>query len=134
MQIIKQCICGSYREKAGLSTSRISATHYPYVGCFAFVTISVRNNEICGIAGYLEHSEHRMISQPQHDPTYKLLLYVRNSIEILLNLNVKTSEILAQNAKIVKNVFGNHTLIGDSRTLLTALDVSNIKKQMLQKN
>ncbi|KAF0487088.1 hypothetical protein F8M41_022615 [Gigaspora margarita] len=26
MQIIKQCICGSYKEKAGLSTSQVLAT------------------------------------------------------------------------------------------------------------
>ncbi|CAG8606515.1 18867_t:CDS:1, partial [Gigaspora rosea] len=40
--------------------------------------------------------------------------------------------ILAQNARIVKNVFGNHILIGNSRVLLTAIDITNIKKQMLQ--
>ncbi|CAG8752452.1 16313_t:CDS:1, partial [Racocetra persica] len=57
-----------------------------------------------------------------------------SSIENLLSLNVKTSDILAQNARIVKNVFGNHILIGNSRVLLTAIDITNIKKQILQKS
>ncbi|CAG8825949.1 40567_t:CDS:2, partial [Gigaspora margarita] len=73
-------------------------------------------------------------SRPQTDPLYKLLLYVKNSVENLLNLNVRTLDILVQNAKIVKNVFGNHTIIGYNRTLLTAMDIVNIKNQMIKKN
>ncbi|CAG8851150.1 28339_t:CDS:1, partial [Racocetra persica] len=131
--IVKQCICGSYRDKVVTSGSRISAARYLYVGCLAFVTISLRNNEVCGAAGYLNHSEQCVTSQPQRDPQYKLLPYVRKSVENLLNLNVRTPDILAQNARIVKNVFENCTLIGNFRTLLTAMDITNIKKQMLQK-
>ncbi|CAG8550407.1 34429_t:CDS:2 [Racocetra persica] len=132
--IVKQCICGSYHEKEIASGSRVTTACYPYVGCLAFVTISLRNNEICDIAGYLEHFEQCVISRPQRDPPYRLLLYIRSSVENLLSLNVKTLDILAQNARIVKNVFGNHTLIGNSRVLLTAMDITNIKKQILQKS
>ncbi|CAG8827083.1 20066_t:CDS:2, partial [Cetraspora pellucida] len=114
------------------SGSRIPAARYPYVGCLAFVTIFLRNNEICGIAGYLKHSDQCVISQPQCDPPYRLLPYVKKSVENLLGLNVRTSDILAQNARIVKNVFRNYTLIGNFRTLLTAMDITNIKKQMLR--
>ncbi|CAG8544771.1 12618_t:CDS:2 [Cetraspora pellucida] len=55
--IVKQCINRSYREKNTTSTSRATVTCYPYVGCLAFASIFLRNDEICGIAGYLEHSE-----------------------------------------------------------------------------
>lgn len=130
--IVKQCICGSYRDKMVASGSRISAARYPYVECLAFASIFLRNNEICGIAGYLNYSEQCVTSQPQRDPPYRLLPYVRKSVENLLNLNVKTPDILAQNARIVKNVFGNRTLIGNFRTLLTATDITNIKKQVLR--
>ncbi|RIB26985.1 hypothetical protein C2G38_2161739 [Gigaspora rosea] len=86
-KVIKQCMCGSYREKATPSNSRASAARYSYV-----------------------------------------------SAENLLNLNVQTCDILAQNAKTVKNIFGGHTLIDNSRTLLTAMDIVNIRKQIIQKN
>ncbi|CAG8847325.1 720_t:CDS:1, partial [Racocetra persica] len=105
--IVKQCICGSYREKVVAPGSRVSTARYLYVGCLAFVTISLRNDEICGIAGYLEYSNQCIISQPQNDPQYKLLPYIKKSVENLLSLNVRTSDILAQNARIVKNVFKN---------------------------
>ncbi|CAG8801928.1 6563_t:CDS:2 [Gigaspora rosea] len=116
------------------SGSRVSTARYPYVVCLAFVTISLCNNEICGIGGYLNHSKQCVISQLQHDPTYRLLPYMKKSVKNLLSLNVRTSDILAQNARTVKNVFRNHTLIGNSRTLLTAMDITNIKKQMLKTN
>ncbi|RIB29309.1 hypothetical protein C2G38_2155720 [Gigaspora rosea] len=133
-KVIKQCMCGSYREKATTSNSRASAACYSYVRCFAFATMFIRNNEICAVAGYLEHSKQCTASQPQRDPTYKLLLYIKQSAENLLNLNVRTCDILAQNAKTVKNIFGGHTLIDNSRTLLTAMDIVNIRKQIIQKN
>jgi hypothetical protein len=59
---------------------------------------------------------------------------VKESVENLLSLNVSTADILAQNAQVVRNLYGKHTLIGNHRTLLTALDVSNIKNVMLRKN
>ncbi|CAG8687195.1 24460_t:CDS:2, partial [Gigaspora rosea] len=132
--VIKQCICGSYREKNIESNSRVSAARYPYVGCLAFVKISLCNNKICAIFEYLEHSEQSKISQPQRDPIYQLLLYVKKNVETLLNLNVSTADILAQNAKMVRSVFGKQTSIGNSRTLLTTIDITNIKGQLLQKN
>ncbi|CAG8563697.1 893_t:CDS:2 [Cetraspora pellucida] len=124
--VVKQCISGSYHEKEIASGSRIPAAHYLYVGCLAFVTIFLHNNEICGIAGYLKHSEQC------RDPPYRLLPYVKKSDENLLGLDIRTSDILAQNARIIKNVFRNYTLIGNFRMLLTAMDITNIKKQMLQ--
>ncbi|CAG8732973.1 13971_t:CDS:2, partial [Cetraspora pellucida] len=69
---------------------------------------------------------------PQHDPLYRLLPYVKKSAKNLISLNVKTPDILAQNARIIRNVFENRTLIGNFRTLLTAMDITNIKKQMLR--
>ncbi|CAG8788612.1 15903_t:CDS:2, partial [Racocetra persica] len=81
------CISGSYHEKEVASGSHILAACYPYVGCLAFVTIFLRNNEICGIAGYLKHSEQCVISQPQRDSPYRLLPYMKKSIENLLGLN-----------------------------------------------
>ncbi|KAF0469312.1 hypothetical protein F8M41_025591 [Gigaspora margarita] len=123
--------CKCYREKEIVPNSQISAAHYPYAECLAFVTLYLHDNEICAIAGYLQHSEKCLISKPQHDPPYKLLPYIKKSVENLLGLNVRTSDILAQNARTVKNVFRNRTLIGDFRTLLTAIDISNIKKQIL---
>lgn len=132
--IVKQCISGSYRKKVTKSNPRISTARYPYVGCLAFVVLFLRNNEICAITGYLEHSGKCKTSQPQRDPPYRLLPFVKKSAENLLNLNVSTTNILAQNAQIVKNVFGKNTLIGNYRTLLTAMDIANIKKEMLQKN
>ncbi|RIB14383.1 hypothetical protein C2G38_2040242 [Gigaspora rosea] len=84
--------------------------------------------------GYLKHSKQCTASQPQRDPTYKLLPYIKQSAKNLLNLNARTCDILAQNAKTVKNIFGGHTLIDNSRTLLTAMDIVNIRKQIIQKN
>ncbi|CAG8784299.1 2044_t:CDS:2 [Cetraspora pellucida] len=132
-QVIKQCIGGSYHKKEVAPNSRASAARYPYVGCLAFAAIYIYDNEICGIAGFLEHSVQCMYSQLQNDPPYRLLPYVRQNVESLLNLNVRTSDILAQNARTVKNVFRNSILIGDFRMLLTTMDIANIKKQMLQK-
>ncbi|CAG8751882.1 17052_t:CDS:2, partial [Gigaspora rosea] len=85
-KVIKQCMCGSYREKATPSNSRASAARYSYVRCFTFATMFIHNNEICAVAGYLEHSKQC------------------------------------------------HTLIDNSRTLLTAMDIVNIRKQIIQKN
>ncbi|CAG8680580.1 21806_t:CDS:2 [Cetraspora pellucida] len=104
--------CGSYHEKDITTTSRDTVTWYPYVQYLAFISIFLRNSEICGIA--------------------RLLPYVKKSTENLISLNIKTPDILAQNARIVRNVFENHTLIGNFRTLLTAIDITNIKKQMLR--
>ncbi|CAG8794935.1 15374_t:CDS:1, partial [Cetraspora pellucida] len=55
--IVKQCICGSYRDKVVTSGFRISAVRYLYVECLVFVTISLRNNEVCDAVRYLNHSE-----------------------------------------------------------------------------
>ncbi|KAF0555929.1 sugar transporter [Gigaspora margarita] len=55
---LSDMLSNNVSEKAVLSTSRVLAAHYPYIGCLAFVTISVRNNEICGIAEYLKNYEH----------------------------------------------------------------------------
>lgn len=71
-QIIKQCICGSYREKEFVPNSRVSAARYPYTECLAFVTLYLHDNEIYAIAGYLQHSEKCLISKPQRDPPYKI--------------------------------------------------------------
>ncbi|CAG8790471.1 8144_t:CDS:2 [Cetraspora pellucida] len=98
--VIKQCMCGSYREKNNIPNFHVSATHFPYVGCLAFVNISLRNNKICAISGYINHSEQCKTSQLQHDSLYKLLLYIKKNVETLLNLNVSTADILAQNAKM----------------------------------
>ncbi|CAG8452681.1 4301_t:CDS:2 [Scutellospora calospora] len=75
-------------------------TWYPYVGCLAFALIFFRNDEICGIVEYLEHSEQYLFSQLQYDSQYRLLSYVKKSVENLINFNIKTSDILAQNARI----------------------------------
>jgi hypothetical protein len=66
--IIRQCKCGSYRPQVIGPTSRISAARYPYVGCLAFVKVSLRNNQVCAAAGYLEHSEQCKDSRPRYDP------------------------------------------------------------------
>ncbi|CAG8461329.1 5758_t:CDS:2, partial [Scutellospora calospora] len=52
---------------------------------------------------YIKHSKQCKTSQPQRDPPYKLLPYIKKNVETLLNLNVSTADILAQNAKMVKN-------------------------------
>ncbi|CAG8460726.1 6629_t:CDS:2, partial [Gigaspora rosea] len=97
--IIKQCICGSYHEKEIQPNSQVSAAHYSYAGCLAFITLYLHDNEIYAIAEYLQHFEHCFISKPQHDPPYKLLPYIKKNFENLLDLNVRTSDILAQNAR-----------------------------------
>ncbi|CAG8436255.1 1797_t:CDS:2 [Scutellospora calospora] len=101
--VVKQYICRSYRKKTNISNSCALAACYFYVGCLAFVTINICNSEICGISGYLKHSELCKISQPQNDLPYRLLPYIRSIAENLLNLNVSTTNILALNAKTVKN-------------------------------
>ena len=73
-------------------------------------------------------------SRLRRDLQYRLLPQVRKSVENLLSLGVNTADILARNAQIVKNIFNKHTLIGNHRTLLTAIDITNIKNQMLRKN
>ncbi|CAG8812839.1 11101_t:CDS:2, partial [Racocetra persica] len=75
------CISRSYREKEVVSGSRIPVARYLYVE-------------------YLKHSEQCVISQSQRDPPYRLLPYMKKSIENLLGLNVRTSDIIAQNARI----------------------------------
>ncbi|KAF0421297.1 sugar transporter [Gigaspora margarita] len=124
-------MCKIYREKANPQASTL---YYPYMGCLAFVAIYICDKKICSIAGYLKYSESCLKFRLQNDLPYRLLLYIKNSIENLLNLNVQTSDILAQNAKIVKNIFDNHTIIGYNRTLLMAIDIVNIRKQMFKKN
>ncbi|CAG8751225.1 12655_t:CDS:2, partial [Cetraspora pellucida] len=71
-------------EKNTTSTSRATVTHYPYVRCLAFASIFLHNDEICGIAEYLEHSEQCLSSQPQRDLQYRLLPYVKKS-----NIDIK---------------------------------------------
>ncbi|CAG8775265.1 16247_t:CDS:2 [Gigaspora margarita] len=121
-------------EKAILPNSQASIPRYSYIEYLAFVAIYICDKEICDIAGYLNYSELCLTSRPQKDLPYRLLLFVKNSVENLLNFNVHTSDILAQNAKIVKNVFGNHIIIGNNRTLLTAMNIANIRKQIIKKN
>src|SRR4051794_21411277 len=86
--VVKQCIGGSYREQRAGLTSRESTTRYSYVGCLAFVTLSLRKNEVCAAAGYLQHSEPCRASRPRCDPVYRLLPRVKKSVENLLSLNV----------------------------------------------
>jgi hypothetical protein len=129
--VTKQCISGSYRDRIPKPTSRLCTARYPYVGCLAFVTMSLRNGEICAASGYLVHSEECKASRPQRDPVYRLLPLVKKSVENLLHLNVRTADILARNAQTVKNIYYNQTLIGNHRTLLTAMDIANIKRKML---
>ncbi|CAG8798402.1 19656_t:CDS:2 [Cetraspora pellucida] len=62
-QVIKQCIGGSYHKKEVASNSRASAACYSYVGCFAFAAIYIYDNEICGIAGFLEHFVQYILAQ-----------------------------------------------------------------------
>lgn len=59
---------------------------------------------------------------------------MRKSAENQLKLGVSTAEILAQNARTVKTMFAKRTIIGDYRTLLTAMDITNIKNEILRKN
>jgi hypothetical protein len=132
--IVRQCIGGSYRQQVAGPTSRLPTARYPYVGCLAFVTISIRNNSACGVTGYLQHLEACKASQPMRDPVYRLIPQVKKSVENLLSLNVSTADILARNAQTVTNVYKKRTLIKNHRTLLTAQDVSNIKNEMLRKN
>ena len=133
-KFVKQCISGSFRKPGDERISRESAVRYPYVGCLAFVTIAIRNGEVCGVAGYLHHSAACKASRPARDPVYRLLPPVRKSVENLLSLNVSSADILAQNARTVRIFYGGRTLIDNHRTLLTAQDISNIKNEMLRKN
>jgi len=132
--IVRQCACGSYREQAIGPASRVSVARYPYVGCLAFVKLSLRNGVICAASGYLRHSDQCEASRPQRDPIYRLLPQVKRSVENMLSLGANTAEILAQNARTVKKFFAGCTLLGDYRTLLTATDITNTKIQMLRKN
>jgi hypothetical protein len=81
-KVVKQCICGSYRKHIVGPTSREPTTRYPYVECLAFVTLFLRKNEVCGIAGYLDHLEACRASRPRRDPVYRLMPRVKESVEI----------------------------------------------------
>src|SRR4051812_47284883 len=103
--MVRQCIGGSYRQQVTGPNSRMPTAQYPYVGCLAFVTISIRNNNACGVTEYLRHSEACKASQPTRDPVYQLIPYVKKSVENLLSLNVSTADILVQNVQTVTNVY-----------------------------